>query len=58
MDVKVVENADNCVHITMPTTPSGSTKLSDAELSDAAGGSFQTCGCTCQLQPNTNPTAA
>ena len=24
MDVKVVENADNCVHITMPAPPSGS----------------------------------
>ena len=23
MDVKVVENADNCVHITMPAPPSG-----------------------------------
>ena len=38
MDVKVVENADNCVHITMPAPPSGSMELSDAELSNAAGG--------------------
>ena len=38
MDVKVVENADNCVHITMPAPPSGSNELSDEELSSAAGG--------------------
>jgi mersacidin/lichenicidin family type 2 lantibiotic len=38
MDVKVVENADNCVHITMPAPPSGSNELSDEELSNAAGG--------------------
>jgi mersacidin/lichenicidin family type 2 lantibiotic len=38
MDVKVVENADNCVHITMPATPTGSMELSDEELSNAAGG--------------------
>ncbi len=38
MDVKVVENADNCVHITMPADPTGSNELSDEELSNAAGG--------------------
>ena len=38
MDVKVVENADNCVHITMPAPPIGSMELSDEELSNAAGG--------------------
>ena len=38
MDIKVVENADNCVHITMPAPPSGSMELSDEELSNAAGG--------------------
>ena len=38
LDVKVVENADNCVHITMPAPPSGSVELSDEELSNAAGG--------------------
>ncbi|MDG2022283.1 MAG: nitrile hydratase subunit alpha, partial [Phycisphaerales bacterium] len=38
MDVKVVENADNCVHITMPAPPSGQGELSDDELSNAAGG--------------------
>jgi hypothetical protein len=39
MDVKVVENADNCVHITMPAPPDGHLQLSDEELSNAAGGS-------------------
>ena len=38
MDVKVVENADNCVHITMPAAPAGHLTLSDEELSAAAGG--------------------
>ena len=37
MDVKVVKNADNCVHVTMPAPPSGSLELSDEELCNAAG---------------------
>jgi sirohydrochlorin ferrochelatase len=41
MDVKVVENADNCVHITMPAAPAGFNELSDEELSNAAGGTIQ-----------------
>ena len=42
MDIKVVENADNCVHITMPAPPAGSMQLSDAELGSAAGGCIMT----------------
>ena len=38
MDVKVVENADDCVHITLPAPPTGHGDLSDEELSNAAGG--------------------
>jgi hypothetical protein len=38
MDVKVVENADNCAHITIPMAPVGAAGLSDEELSAAAGG--------------------
>ena len=38
LDVKVVENADNCVHITLPTPPTGHMDLSDDELANAAGG--------------------
>ena len=38
LDVKVVENADNCVHITLPAPPAGDMDLSDDELSNAAGG--------------------
>jgi hypothetical protein len=38
MAVKVVENAGNCVHITMPAAPDGHMSLSDEELSAAAGG--------------------
>ena len=39
LDVKVVENADDCVHITLPAPPDGHMGLSDAELTNAAGGS-------------------
>ena len=38
MDVKVVENADDRVHITLPAPPAGDGDLSDDELSNAAGG--------------------
>ena len=38
LDVKVVENADDCVHITLPAPPAGDMGLSDDELSNAAGG--------------------
>ena len=47
MDVKVVENADNCVHITLPAPPSGSGELPDEELSNAAGGNSCTPGYNC-----------
>ena len=40
MDVNVVENSDNCVHITMPVAPVGHQDLSDEELSAAAGGTW------------------
>jgi len=36
IDVKVVENTDACVYITIPKRPSG--ELSDDDLLDAAGG--------------------
>jgi hypothetical protein len=38
MNVTVVENSDNTVHITMPAAPTGAAELSDEELSNAAGG--------------------
>ena len=38
IDVKVVENADDCVHITLPAPPAGHMDLSDEEMSNAAGG--------------------
>ena len=37
IDVKVVENADDRVHITLPAPPAGHLGLSDAELNNAAG---------------------
>lgn len=42
LDVKVVENEENCVHIILPAAPSISGKLSDEELSNAAGGCIMT----------------
>ena len=38
IDVNVVENSDNTVHITMPMAPDGHEELSMEELSQAAGG--------------------
>jgi hypothetical protein len=38
IDVKVVENSDNTVHITMPMAPDGHEDLSMEELSNVAGG--------------------
>jgi hypothetical protein len=40
MDVTVVENSDNTVHITLPMAPDGHAELSDEELSNAAGGVY------------------
>ena len=39
INVNVVENSDNTVHITMPQAPAGAGELSDEELSNVAGGS-------------------
>ena len=39
IDVNVVENTDNTVHITMPQAPAGAAELSDEELGKVAGGS-------------------
>ena len=38
MNIKVVENSDSHVHITLPMPPAGDNDLSDDELSNAAGG--------------------
>jgi len=38
VDVKAVENADDCVYITIPAPPGGDDELSDDDLSNAAGG--------------------
>ena len=46
IDVKVVENADDCVHITLPAPPDGNMDLSNDELSNAAGGA---AGGACKL---------
>jgi hypothetical protein len=41
MDVTVVENSDNTVHITLPMAPDGHAELSNEELSNAAGGEWK-----------------
>ena len=38
IDVKVVENTDNTIHITLPVPPEGHDELSNEELANAAGG--------------------
>ena len=38
MNVNVVENSDNTVHVTIPKAPAGAMDLSDEELAGAAGG--------------------
>ena len=48
MNVNVVENSDNTVHITMPMAPEGHAELSDEELSHAAGGA------ACSLEAGQN----
>ena len=40
MNVKVVENSDSHVHLTLPAPPAGDHDLSDDELSNAAGGGW------------------
>jgi hypothetical protein len=43
INVNVVENSDNTVHITMPMAPAGAEDLSDEELATAAGGHDDCC---------------
>ena len=43
IDVKVVENSDNTVVITMPNQPIEETDLSDDEMAAAAGGMVECC---------------
>ncbi|MGA1392574.1 MAG: hypothetical protein ACO38W_05395, partial [Phycisphaerales bacterium] len=60
MDVKVMENADDCVHITLPAAPAGHMDLSDDEPSNAAGGSADAAaGCyVCTTSSNGERTAS
>ena len=51
--VMVVENQDDCVHITLPATPKDHSELSDMELSAAAGG----CLIVFNSQDHTQPGA-
>ena len=40
MDVTVLENTDNTVHITLPVPPDGHAEMTMEELSQAAGGTI------------------
>jgi len=42
IELRVVENTDNCVHITLPKRPANHDDLSDEELDLAAGGGAYT----------------
>ena len=42
LNVKVVENVDNTVHVTLPAAPTANGDLSDEELENAAGGAVCT----------------
>jgi hypothetical protein len=46
LEIKVLENDDDKVHITIPATPEGIESLSDQELTHVAGGSYQDANCT------------
>ena len=42
INVNVVENTDNTVHVTLPAAPVGYAELTDSELANAAGGAVAT----------------
>ena len=44
IDVNVVENSDNTVHITLPVPPDGHAEMTMEELSQAAGGTNDDVG--------------
>ena len=46
LEIKVLENEDDKVHITIPVTPEGIESLSDQELTHVAGGSYANANCT------------
>jgi hypothetical protein len=46
MNVNVVENTDNTVHVTLPAAPENMGELSDDELANAAGGSIKYPDCS------------
>ena len=37
-EIKVVENTDDCIHVTLPARPEGHRELTDDDLAGAAGG--------------------
>jgi hypothetical protein len=42
INVNVVENTDNTVHVTLPAAPDAHAELSDEELANVAGGALPT----------------
>ncbi|MCP4835349.1 MAG: NHLP leader peptide family natural product precursor [Phycisphaera sp.] len=47
LEVRVVQNDDDLVHVTLPATPASHPSLSDEELSLAAGGAAMHTGSEC-----------
>jgi hypothetical protein len=60
VQVKVVQNTNNVIHLPMPPRPSGD-EISEEELAAVAGGVAQTCSITYfgkgATNPNINPAA-
>ena len=46
LEIKVLENEDDKVHITIPAAPEGIESLSDSEPTNVAGGSYAPQNCT------------
>ena len=49
IDVNVVENSDNIVHITIPKAPAEASEISDEELTAAAAGCHSYGSYNCQF---------
>lgn len=57
IDIKVVENQDDCVHITLPMAPEDAHELSDDQLASAAGGCLAVYNSTDHTKPGNGCTA-
>ena len=54
LELNVVENSSECLHITMPSAPEFTSELTDEELSHAAGGSLESVHIACETTGMSN----